>query len=51
MDTLEVHVEQHSLGNLPPGYADKFPDSITVGQAVATWKEIIRYQKRNETGN
>ena len=48
METLEVYVDQYIQCQLPPGVADRFPESITVGQAVSTWKEMISYQKNYE---
>ena len=48
LDTLEVYLDQYTTKKLPLGI-DRFPDSITVGQAVSTWKEIVKYQNRYET--
>ena len=48
METLEVYVDQYIQCQLPPGVADRFPESITVGQAVSTWKAMIYYQKNYE---
>lgn len=31
---------------LPSDFAVQFPESITVGQAVATWKAIVFYQQK-----
>ncbi len=43
METLEVYVDQYIECQLPLGVAEKFPKSITVGQVVDTWKQIITY--------
>lgn len=48
-ETLEVYVDQYTQGELPPEFANRFPESITVGQVVSTWKEIIKYQHNSDT--
>ena len=42
---LETHLDQYGLDPLLPDIAKTFPESITVSQAVATWKAIIYYQQ------
>lgn len=48
-ETLQVYLEEYSQQELPSSIVDRFPASITVGQAVTTWKEIVKYQHRYET--
>ena len=48
LDTLEAHLRRYGLDPLHPDIAKTFPGSITVSQAVATWKAIIYYQQRYE---
>ena len=44
ISTLEAHLETYGLDPIPERLAKLFPEHITLGQAVATWKHIIRYQ-------
>lgn len=30
---------------IPSNFKDEFPESITVGQSVATWKVVVFYQQ------
>ena len=48
IDTLEAHLDQYGLDPLHPDIAKRFPESITVSQAVATWKAIVSYQQHYE---
>ena len=48
IDTLEAHLDQYGLDPLSPDIAKRFPESITVSQAVATWKAIVSYQQHYE---
>ena len=48
LDTLEAHLDQYGLDPLLPDIAKRFPESITVSQAVATWKAIVFYQQHYE---
>ena len=48
LDTLEAHLDQYGLDPLLPDIAKRFPKSITVSQAVATWKAIVSYQQHYE---
>ena len=45
-----MYVEQYTQDKLPLDFSDKFPDSITVGQGVSTWKEI-KYQQTQKVSN
>ena len=45
LDILEAHLDQYGLDPLSPDIAKRFPESITVSQAVATWKAIVSYQQ------
>ena len=48
-DTLYIHLENNELENLlPEGFQTKFPESVTVGQSVETWKTIVIYQHKHE---
>ena len=44
ISTLEAHLDAYGLDPLPEGFAKLFPGSITLGQAVASWKHIVHYQ-------
>lgn len=33
---------------LPPEFVRKFPETIEVGQSVATWKAVVFYQAKHE---
>ena len=41
MEFYRDQTEQEQL----PQFSAEFPDSITVDQAVATWKHIVLYQE------
>ena len=51
LDVLEAHLEQchnhdsDSDISLPQEYTDNIPDTITLGQAVHTWKTIVYYER------
>lgn len=50
-ETFQGHVEMTELDPdemFPVGFMDKFPESIKVGQSVATWKVIVFYQQTLE---
>jgi len=45
VDTLEVFLERNGLPRIKD-FRKEFPNSITLAQSVATWKHIVRYQKK-----
>ena len=48
-ETMYAHLESYDLDNdLPPGFQENFPETITLKQSVATWRLIIFYQLRHE---
>ena len=47
VDTLEAHLDQYSLPQLPDLH--QLPADITIGQAVSTWKHIVIYQHKKKT--
>ena len=47
LDTFEVYMDQYIEEKLPPEFDKKFPETITVGQAVSVWKKTIYYQQNN----
>ena len=48
IDTLVAHLDNYKLEGLPPQFEEQFSQTITVGQAVATWKAIVFYQQQHE---
>ena len=48
IDTLVAHLDNYGLERLPPQFEKQFPRTITVGQAVATWKAIVFSQQQHE---
>ena len=47
-DAFQAHLERTGLDPdkiLPVGFMDNFPESIEVGQSVATWKVIVFHQQ------
>ena len=42
---MEAYRDQTGQEQLPQ-FSNVFPDSITVDQAVATWKHIVLYQEK-----
>ena len=48
IDTLVADLDNYELEELPPQFEEQFPQTITVGQAVATWKAIVFYQQQHE---
>lgn len=48
LDTFEVYFQQYLQSDLPVEYINKFPEELTVGQAVSCWKEILQYQIKYE---
>ena len=47
LDTFEAYIDQYIEEKIPPEFGKKFPETITVGQAVSVWKETIYYQQNN----
>ena len=48
IDTLVAHLDNYGLEGLPPQFEKQFSQTITVGQAIATWKAIVFYQQQHE---
>ena len=42
IEAMEFYRDQTGQEELPQ-FSNEFPDSITVDQAVATWKHIVHY--------
>ena len=42
------HLNDYGLEGLPHQFKEQFPQTITVGEAVATWKAIVFYQQQHE---
>ena len=46
---MYAHLESYGLDNeLPPGFEENFPETITLKQSVATWILIVFHQLRHE---
>lgn len=46
--TLEPFLDDQGLPEIP-NFDEKFPDDIVVGQTIAIWKHIVKFQKHNST--
>lgn len=48
-DTMYAHLESYELDKeLPNGFEDNFPETITLKQSVTTWEVIVFHQERHE---
>lgn len=48
-NTMYPHLESYNLEKeLPKGFTESFPESITLKQSVATWKSVVFHQLRHE---
>ena len=46
---MYAHLESYDLEKeLPKGFTESFPKSITLKQSVATWKSVVSHQLRHE---
>ena len=48
ISAVAAHLNDYGLEGLPHQFEEQFPQTITVGQAVATWKAIVFYQQQHE---